>query len=74
MTFVGGDTDLKSLAMTLENKNGLEDCNVRLCSVTYPESCLKMEMKISSRTLRIYEGKLRRILTSQVTFDLRCQY
>ena len=74
-TFVGAESYFKkALAMTLEKKNGLKDCNVRLYSVTYPELCLKMEMKNSSSSLRIYGDRLGMISTSQVTFDLGCQY
>ena len=59
--------------MTLK-KNGLKDCNVRLYTFNYPELCLKMEMKNSSSSRRIYGDRLGMISTSQVTFDLSCQY
>ena len=64
----------KASAMTLEKKNGLKDCKVSLYSVTYPELCLKMEVNISSSSLRIYGDRLGMISTFQVTFDLNCQY
>ena len=47
-----GDPFQKTLAMTVEKKNGPKDCTVRLYNVTHPESCLKMEITISCNTLR----------------------
>ena len=73
-TFVGAETYFKkALAMTLE-KNGLKDCSFRLCSVTYLELCLQMEIANSSSTLRISSDRMSMISTTQVTFDLGCQY
>ena len=74
-SFVGAEKCFKNLlALTLGNKSGLKDCKVMLCNVTYPENCLKMEMTKSSNTLRIYGERLRKILTSQATIDLGCQF
>ena len=47
-SFVGTENYFKNtLALTLGNKNGLKDCKVMLCSVTYPEICLKKNIGIS---------------------------
>ena len=74
-TFVGAESYFKkALAMTLEKKNGLKHCNVRLYSVTFPKLCLRMELKNSSRSLRMYGDMLSMTSNSQVTFDLGCQY
>ena len=75
VSFVGAKNYFKNtLAMTLGIRSGLKDCKVMLCNVTYPENCLKVEMTKSSNTLRIYGERLRKILTSQATIDLGCQF
>ena len=64
----------KTLAMTLEKKNGWQDCNVTLCSVTYLELCFKTQLTNASSTLRMYGESLSMTSTPQVTLDLGCQY
>ena len=74
-SFVGTENYFKNtLALTLGNKNGLKDCEVMPCSVTYPEICLKKEISASAKTLRMYGDRLKKMKASRVTSDLGCQY
>ena len=74
-SFVGAENYFKNtLALTLENKKGLEDCKVMLFSVTDPEICLKKEISPSANTLRLYGDRLKKMKASRSTSDLGCQF
>ena len=73
--FVGAENYFKNtLALTLGNKKVLKDCKVMLCSVLYPEICLKKEISASAITLRLYGDRLKKMKASRSTSDLGCQY
>ena len=45
-----------------------------LCSVTYPETCLKKEISASANTIRLYGKRLKKMKASPSTSDLGCQF
>ena len=74
-SFVGAENYFKNtFAPTFGNKKGLRDCKVMLCSVTYPEICLKKEISASANTLRLYGDTLKKMKASRSTSDLGCQF
>ena len=44
-----------------------------MCSVTYPEICLKKEISASANTLRLYGNRLKKMKASQSTSELGCK-
>ena len=74
-SFLGAENYFKyTLALKLGNKTGLKNCKVMLCSVTYPEICLKREISASAKTLRMYGDRLKKMKASRDTSDSACQF
>ena len=72
--FVGAKSYFKKpSAMTLQKKNGLKDCNLRLYSVTHSELCLKMRRKFLSCANPVYGDRLSMTSSPRLSFDLGCQ-